>query len=65
MTSALDCLQSVLTKAYNINYKIKCDVFIHKTDGLSEDSKLESQRDIYLRANKDLLKFGIKYQIFK
>lgn len=57
---ALDYLQSVVTKAYNVNREIKCEVLIHKTDGISEDIKLEFLRDIHQRANNDLVQFGIK-----
>ena len=30
------------------------EVFIHKVDGLSDDYKMEAQRDISQRANDDL-----------
>lgn len=44
-----------MTKAYRINPRIKFEVFIHKVDGLSEEHKIEAQRDIYHRANDDLV----------
>jgi len=47
-----------VTKAYKINKNIKFEVFIHKVDGLTEDTKMETQREIHQRANDDLVDSG-------
>ncbi|KFD64996.1 hypothetical protein M514_12279 [Trichuris suis] len=52
---ALQKLLDLVTKAYQINSQIKFEVFIHKVDGLSDDQKIEAQRDIYQRVNDDLI----------
>ncbi|VDK58024.1 unnamed protein product [Gongylonema pulchrum] len=41
-------------KAYELNNKIRFEVFIHKVDGLNEEVKLETQRDIFQRIQDDL-----------
>lgn len=51
-------LHSVVTKAYKVNNNIKFEVFIHKVDGLTEDTKMETQREIHQRANDDLVDSG-------
>ncbi|KAF7997878.1 hypothetical protein HCN44_009276 [Aphidius gifuensis] len=51
---ALNKLHLTVTKAYKVNQAIKFEVFIHKVDGLSDDYKMETQRDIHTRANDDL-----------
>lgn len=43
---ALAKLNLTVKKAYKVNPKIKFEVFIHKVDGVSDDFKMESQRDI-------------------
>ena len=52
---ALAKLHITLSRAYKVNPGIKFEVFIHKVDGLSDDHKIESQRDIHQRANDDLV----------
>lgn len=52
---ALNKLHLTVTKAYKVNQAIKFEVFIHKVDGLSDDYKMETQRDIHTRANDDLV----------
>lgn len=51
---ALVRLHHTVTKAYNVNPRIKFEVFIHKVDGVSDDFKMESQRDIHQRVTDDL-----------
>ncbi|XP_013194671.1 ras-related GTP-binding protein C [Amyelois transitella] len=58
---ALDKLQLTVTKAYRVNNNIKFEVFIHKVDGLNDDYKMESQRDIHHRANEDLAEAGLEH----
>ncbi|XP_068505131.1 ras-related GTP-binding protein C isoform X3 [Syngnathus scovelli] len=51
---ALEKLQATVSRAYKVNPDINFEVFIHKVDGLSDDHKIETQRDIHQRANDDL-----------
>lgn len=37
------------SRAYEINKEIKFEVFIHKVDGLTEDTRIDSQFDVYER----------------
>ncbi len=43
-----------MSRAFRVNPEINFEVFIHKVDGLSDDHKIETQRDIHQRANDDL-----------
>jgi len=45
-TEALNKLHATVTKAYKVNPNITFEVFIHKADGLSDENKIEKQRDI-------------------
>lgn len=51
---ALGRLHLTVSRAYKVNPDINFAVFIHKVDGLSDDHKIETQRDIHQRANDDL-----------
>ncbi|XP_029360137.1 ras-related GTP binding Ca isoform X2 [Echeneis naucrates] len=51
---ALGRLHLTVSRAYRVNPDINFEVFIHKVDGLSDDHKIETQRDIHQRANDDL-----------
>ncbi|KAE8745904.1 hypothetical protein FOCC_FOCC007422 [Frankliniella occidentalis] len=55
---ALNRLHLTVTKAHKVNPSIRFEVFIHKVDGLSDDYKMETQRDIHQRANDDLQESG-------
>lgn len=55
---ALNKLNHTVTEAYKVNQNIKFEVFIHKVDGLGDDYKMESQRDIHQRATDDLTDAG-------
>jgi Ras-related GTP-binding protein C/D len=55
---ALSKLNITVTRAFKVNPDIKFEVFIHKVDGLSDDHKIETQRDIHQRANDELLDAG-------
>lgn len=61
---ALNKLHLTVTKAYKVNPVIKFEVFIHKVDGLTEDNKMETQRDIHQRANDDLSDSGTVFYIY-
>eukprot|EP00128_Syssomonas_multiformis_P008069 Colp12_sorted_trinity150504_noHs@8770 len=56
---ALDKLHLTVTKANKVNPNITFEVFIHKVDGLSDDHKMEAQRDIYTRATEQLYDAGL------
>lgn len=62
---ALNKLNLTVTKAYKVNPNIKFEVFIHKVDGLGDDFKMESQRDIHQRATDDLADSGNQRIFFK
>lgn len=51
---ALSKLHMTVTKAYKVNPSISFEVFIHKVDGLSDEHKIEAQRDIQQRATDEL-----------
>merc|ERR1719431_2469919 len=60
---ALTKLNTTVTKAFSVNPKIKFEVFIHKVDGLSDDTKMENQRDIHQRATDDLVEAGLEQEV--
>ena len=60
---ALSKLNMTVTRAYRTNPDIKCEVFIHKVDGLSDDTKMETQRDIHQKATDELAEAGLEGQI--
>ena len=60
---ALSKLNTTVTKAHAVNPKIRFEVFIHKVDGLSDDTKMETQRDIHQRATDDLIEAGLEQQV--
>ena len=60
---ALSKLNLTVTKAYAVNPNIKFEVFIHKVDGLSDDTKMETQRDIHQRATDELAENELETQI--
>ncbi|RDD37477.1 Ras-related GTP-binding protein C [Trichoplax sp. H2] len=53
-SEALNRLNTTVIKAHKVNPDIKFEVFIHKVDGLSDDHKIEVQRDIHQRATGDM-----------
>lgn len=55
---SLEKLHAIVSRAYKVNPNIHFEVFIHKVDGLSDDQKIETQRDISQRANDELLDAG-------
>ena len=52
---AVDRLGETAKRVYKINPKLNFEVFVHKVDGLSDDTKIETQRDIHQRASDDLI----------
>ncbi|PAA68015.1 hypothetical protein BOX15_Mlig022034g1 [Macrostomum lignano] len=55
---AIDRLKVLVSGAYNVNPRIKFEVFIHKVDGLTDEQKIEVQCDITQRANDLLIDIG-------
>jgi len=53
-TEALNKLHMTVTSAFKVNPNITFEVFIHKVDGLSDDHKIEYQRDIQQQAMDEL-----------
>lgn len=60
---ALGKLHVTVTEAFRVNPKIKFEVFIHKVDGLSDDAKMETQRDIQQRATDELTESGMELHV--
>jgi Ras-related GTP-binding protein C/D len=58
-TEALNKLHMTVTKASKVNPNITFEVFIHKVDGLSDDHKIEVQRDIQQQAMDELADAGM------
>ena len=56
-------LNQTILKAFNVNKDIRFEVFIHKVDGLSDDTKIETQRDIHQRTSDDLVEAGLEDQV--
>ncbi|KAK3868259.1 hypothetical protein Pcinc_026331 [Petrolisthes cinctipes] len=57
---ALNRLHQTVLRAHKVNPHLKFEVFIHKVDGLSDDIKFETQRDIHQRANDKLSNSGME-----
>ncbi|KAJ3163700.1 hypothetical protein HDU86_000294 [Geranomyces michiganensis] len=51
---ALQRLYTTVTRAHKVNPDISFEVLIHKVDGLSDDHKIETQRDIHQRISDEL-----------
>lgn len=58
--SALQNLAMIIKYAVSVNPKIHIEVMIHKIDGLSEDYRLDIQRDIMQRVGDDLIDYGLE-----
>ena len=57
-SDALTMLNFAVIKVHKINANIKFEVFIHKVDCLSDDNKIEVQRDIRQRVTDELSETG-------
>uniref|UniRef100_A0A2K6F545 Ras-related GTP-binding protein n=1 Tax=Propithecus coquereli TaxID=379532 RepID=A0A2K6F545_PROCO len=57
---ALTRLRITVPKAYKVQPDMNFELFIHKDDGLSDDHKIETQRNIHQRANDDLADAGLE-----
>eukprot|EP01087_Luapelamoeba_hula_P012311 TRINITY_DN3421_c0_g1_i1.p2 TRINITY_DN3421_c0_g1~~TRINITY_DN3421_c0_g1_i1.p2 ORF type:complete len:346 (+),score=57.90 TRINITY_DN3421_c0_g1_i1:77-1114(+) len=51
---AMSKLHHTITKAYKVNPQLSFEVFIHKVDGLSDDHKIDAQREIQQGAMDEL-----------
>lgn len=57
--NAITNLAMIIEYAYKVNPLINIEVLIHKVDGLSEDFKVDAQRDIMQRTGEELLELGL------
>ncbi|OBA24434.1 hypothetical protein METBIDRAFT_133461 [Metschnikowia bicuspidata var. bicuspidata NRRL YB-4993] len=58
--NALTNLSTIIEYAHRVNPKIHIEVLIHKIDGLSEDYRIDAQRDIMQRTGDELLDLGLE-----
>lgn len=58
--NALTNLSMIIEFAYKVNPKIHIEVLIHKIDGLTEDYRIDAQRDIMQRTGDELLDLGLE-----
>eukprot|EP00053_Salpingoeca_punica_P006427 m.60833 g.60833 ORF g.60833 m.60833 type:complete len:349 (+) comp13687_c0_seq1:74-1120(+) len=56
---ALTKLYATLKLAYRVNPAIHFEVFIHKVDGLSDEHKIDTTRDIHQRVSEELEHAGL------
>lgn len=57
---ALQNLLNIIETAYKANPQINFEILIHKVDGLSDDFRLDTQRDIMQRVTDELSDVGIE-----
>ena len=57
---ALQKLHMTITKAVSVNPGINIEVFVHKIDGLSDDYKIDAQRDVQQRTIDELTDIGME-----
>lgn len=57
---ALQKLHMTITKAVSVNPSINIEVFVHKIDGLSDDYKIDAQRDVQQRTMDELTDVGME-----
>ncbi|RCK59388.1 GTP-binding protein GTR2 [Candida viswanathii] len=58
--NAITNLLMIIDYAYKVNPNINIEVLIHKIDGLSEDYRIDAQRDIMQRTGDELLDLGVE-----
>lgn len=58
--NAITNLSMIIEYGIKVNPKINIEVLIHKIDGLSEDYRLDCQRDIMQRTGDELLDLGLE-----
>ncbi|CAD5229289.1 unnamed protein product [Bursaphelenchus okinawaensis] len=57
---ALKKMVPSIVRSYQINKNIKFEVFVHKVDGLSEETKMETHRKIFQTVQDDLADQGME-----
>ncbi|CAI2164408.1 12972_t:CDS:2 [Funneliformis geosporum] len=57
---ALSRLHQTVTRAFQVNPDLTFEVFIHKVDALSDEYKIDTQRDIQQRTTDDLVDVGLE-----
>eukprot|EP00300_Choanocystis_sp_HF-7_P024939 c26543_g1_i1.p1 GENE.c26543_g1_i1~~c26543_g1_i1.p1 ORF type:complete len:358 (+),score=105.01 c26543_g1_i1:41-1075(+) len=60
LTEAISKLQTTVSNAWKVNQHIKFEVFIHKVDGLSDEAKIETRRDVQNQVTQELQETGIE-----
>ncbi|VDN58789.1 unnamed protein product [Dracunculus medinensis] len=60
-SEALKRMCEYFRRAYTINKNIRFEVFIHKVDGLNDEFKLDTQRDIFQRVQDELAAQGCEH----
>ena len=60
-TEAVGRLNLIIQSGRRVNQKLRYEVFIHKVDQLSEEAKLETQRDIHNQVEYFCLSFDTMY----
>lgn len=58
---ALKKMVPAIIRSFNINKNIKFEVFVHKVDGLSEETKMETHRKIFQTVQDDLADQGMDH----
>ena len=53
---ALNQLNQIIIRAYNLNPNVNIEIFVHKVDGLSDEYKYDTLKDIQGRVIDELLK---------
>ncbi len=51
---AINRLHSTIQFALAVNKSVRFEIFIHKVDGLSDELKLEVQREIHMRVMEEI-----------
>jgi Ras-related GTP-binding protein C/D len=60
---ALNRLLHTISTVHSANPNVGFEVFIHKVDGLSDDHKIETQREIHQRITDDLMDLGLDHGV--
>ncbi|CAG8799088.1 35016_t:CDS:2, partial [Racocetra persica] len=58
---ALNRLHHTVTRAYKVNPELSFEVFIHKVDALSDEYKIDTQRDIQQRITDELADHDLEH----
>ena len=59
---AIQKLHYTVTRAYKVNPDLHFEVFIHKVDSLSDETRMECQRDIHQRVQDELEQDQLGYE---